>query len=260
MRKMIHLASDWNNEQIEVLNEYGVNPKKGFTAIQIEYNLYNRLEKYFKRWKISGIPYPEFTKEELKQSQLSAKSGSHEHGYPMPDMDFGYRKLTYDLSNYCPNCGIGFEQKDTFRLKSIPPEGKKRIFSLGWVFDELFVDRNLYEEVFKSLNIKCREVLQHKKDIPFENTVQLVLAETNEKLDIPENIVETCSTCGRTKYQPMPQDFYPMYKDIIAPIFKSKDYFGSGASAYKRIFVTKELRDKLIALKIEKENWYFPTK
>lgn len=229
MRKMIHFASDWNNEQIKVLKEFGVNPKEGFTTIQIEINLYKKLESYFKKWKISGVPYPEFTKDELKQSLLSAKSGSYENGYPMPDMDFGYLSLTYDLTNYCSNCGIGLKQKDAFRIKNVPPQGKKRIFSLGWVFDELFVDKQLYEEVFKPLGIKSREVLLYKKETAFENTVQLVLGETSENLEISENPIEKCSRCGRVKYQPMPQGFYPKYKNVIAPIFKSSDYFGSGA-------------------------------
>jgi len=260
MKKMIHFASDWNEGQKEVLNKYGITPKEGFSAIQIDYDLYLKLELYFKNWDISGIPYPEFTKEELKKSLLSAKNGGHEFGYPMPAMNFGYKNLTYDLTNYCHSCGIGLKQKDAFRLKNVPPEGKKRIFSIGWVFDELFVDKKLYEEVFKPLDIQCREVLQFKKDIPFENTVQLILQETEEQLDLPDNPIEKCTTCGRTKYQPMPQDFYPMYKNVIAPIFKSSDYFGSGASAYKRIFITKELRETIIKLKVEKEDWYFPTK
>lgn len=259
MKKMIHLASDWNDGQIKVLNEFGVFPKEGFSAIQIEYNLYLKLESHFKNWDISGIPYPEFSKQELKNSTLSAKKTTATHGYPMPDMDFGYLDLTYDLTNYCSNCGIGLKQKDAFRVKNVPPQGKKRMFSLGWVFDELFVDRQLYDDVFKPLGIKSREVLVYKKEIPIENTVQLVLEETSEKLDIFDNPVEKCSSCGRVKYQPMPQSFYPKYNDIIAPIFKSADYFGSGASAYKRIFITKELREKLVNLKIEREDWYVPT-
>lgn len=256
-----HVALDWNDSQIEKMNEFGIYPIKGHTAVQIEEETYFKVKDYIYEWSGSGgIRYPEFAEKERKESLLSLKSGGHEHGYPMPDMDFGYRELTYDLRDYCSSCGIGLKQKDAFRLKNVPPAGKKQIFSLGWIYDELFVERKIYNEIFEPLGIKCREVLKYKKDTVFEDTVQLVLEETQEKLHLVDYPTESCSACGRTKYQPMPQGFYPMYKAIIAPIFKSYDYFGSGASATKKIFITKELREKLIALKIEKSAWYIPTK
>ncbi|WP_202704479.1 hypothetical protein [Flavobacterium sp. UGB4466] len=256
-----HVALDWNDSQIEKMNEFGVYPVKGYTAVQIDEETYLKVKDYIYEWTGSGgIRYPEFSKAEQKESPLSLKSGGHEHGYPMPDMDFGYKQLTYDLSDYCPNCGVGLKQKDAFRVKSVPPEGKKQIFSLGWIYDELFVERKIYNEVFEPLGINCREVLKYKKENPFEETVQLVLEQTQEKLNLVDYPTETCHVCGKTKYQPMPQGFYPLYKNIIAPIFKSCDYFGSGASATNKIFITKELREKLIELKIEKSAWYIPTK
>lgn len=260
MKIMYHLATDWTASKIELVNEkFGLNPKLGFTSIQIEEKIYLELLPYLEKWGTSGVKYPEFSIKELEESPLSAKSGHHTHGYPMPDMDFGYLNLTYDLNNYCETCGIGKKQKDAFRLKNVPPKGKKRIFGVGWVFDELFVERNLYNEIFKPLGIKSREVLKFKKDTPFEDRVQLVLPRTEEKLEIKDNPIEKCDDCGRWKYQPMPQGFYPKYSNIIAPIFKSKDYFGSGAEARNLIFVVKELREKLIEMKIEKPKWYFPT-
>lgn len=261
MKIMYHVAHDWNNEHIKIMNSFGLFPEKGFTSIQVNEEDYFKIKDYLIKWfGNGGISYPDFTKQERKEALLSVKSTPSPHGYPMPDMDFGYRELTYDLSNYCDTCGIGFKQKDAFRIKSVPPSGKKQIFSLGWVFDELFVEKKIYDEIFKPLGIKSREVLKYKKETPFEDTVQLMLPEADEKLDLEGYPTETCAKCGRTKYQAMPQGFYPMYEDIIAPIFKSYEYFGSGASAFKRIFVTKELRDKLVDLKIDKLEWYIPTK
>jgi len=261
MKIMYHVAHNWNDEQIKMMNSFDVFPKKGFTAVQIEEEAYKKLENYLiKSFGSGGIRYPEFTKDELKKSVLSAKNGHHINGYPMPDIDGGYKELTYDLTNYCPTCGIGLEQKSAFRLKNVPPTGKKQIFALNWVFDELFVEKMVYDTVFKPLGLSFREVLKYKKDLPFENTVQLIIPETQEKLNLKDYPIEVCSSCGKIKYLAMPQGFYPMYKNIISPIFKSHEYFGSGASAFKRIFLTKDLRDKLIKLKIEKENWYIPTK
>ena len=94
---------------------------------------------------------------------MSAKIGSNTHGYPMPDIDFTYLYLTYNLDKYCSSCGIGLKQKGAFRLKNIPKKGVKKIFRLGWVNDELFVEKSLYEKVFKPLKIAYKEVLVHKK-------------------------------------------------------------------------------------------------
>lgn len=261
MRIMYHVVNDWNDAQIKIMNEFGVYPTKGYNAIQIEKEIYLKIKNYINDWTGSeGVCYPEFTKKEISESLLSVKSGRHENGYPMPDLDGGYKELTYDLTDYCPNCGMGFKQKDAFRLKNVPPIGKKQIFGLGWVFDELFIEKSVYEEIFKPLGVKSREVLKYKQDIPFENTVQLVLDETQEKLNLEGYPTENCSVCKRYKYLAMPQGFYPMHKNIIAPIFKSSEYFGSGALAFKKIFVSKELREKLIAKKIDKDYWYIPAK
>ncbi|MGS2765219.1 hypothetical protein [Sinomicrobium sp. M5D2P9] len=260
MKIMYHLALDWTDERIRVMNSFNLYPKKGFTAIQIEEDKYLKLKSHLKKWGDIGVRYPEFTNKELKESLVSAKINAHTHGYPMPDMDFGYLDLTYDLSDYCEICGIGKKQKDAFRLKNIPKKGKKKLFSIGWVFDEYFVERELYNEVFRPLGIKSREVLKYTEDIPFEDTVQLVLEETEELLNLEDNPIERCGKCGRWKYQPMPQGFYPKYKNIIAPMFKSKDYFGTGTEARKRIFVSQELREILIEKKIDSPKWYTPTK
>jgi len=254
------ITGNWEKNQSKVLEKYGFRVE-GFDVLEIEENdIYFELEPYFKKWDVSDIRYPEFTKKEIKDSLLSVKNGSHNHGYPMPDDDSGYLDLTYDLTNYCEECGIGLKQKDSFRIKNIPKEGKKRMFQLNWVYDEIFVDTQLFDEVFKPLGIKSRKVLRYKKDIPFENVVQLVIPETEESLKLEGYPIEEYGQCNKKKYQPMPIGFYPSYSNIIAPIFKSKEYFGSGASAFKRIFITRELRDKLIELKIEKLNWYIPTK
>lgn len=253
------ITGNWDKGQSKILAKYGFKVE-GFDVLEIEENeTYFELSSYFKKWDILDIRYPEFTKKEIKDSLLSAKNGSHNHGYPMPDDDFEYLNLTYDLTDYCESCGTGLKQKDSFRIKNTPKEGKKRMFQLIWINDEVFVDISLFNEVFKPLGIKSKKVLKFKKEIPFENVVQLVIPETEENLNLSEDSIEKCTKCNRHKYQAMPQSFYPSYINVIAPIFKSKEYFGSGTSAFKRIFVTKELRDKLIELKIEKINWYIPT-
>lgn len=261
MKIVYHTAHDWKDEHVKIMNSYGLYPKLGFSSIQIEEEKYKQVEKYLLKWfGNGGIAYSDFTNLERNDAEISVKVTGHTFGYPMPNLDFGYRLLTYDLSLYCESCGVGLKQKDSFRLKNVPKEGKKEFFGIGWVFDEYFVQRKIYDEVFKPLEIDCREVLSYKKDQPFESTVQLIIPESTEELNYNSFSFEECNKCGRIKYQAMPLDFYPKPNEIIAPIFKSYEYFGSGSSAFKRIFVTKDLRDKLIKLKVDNLNWYIPTR
>lgn len=261
MKIMYHVALNWDDNKIKIMKSYGVYPKEGYSAVQIEDEVYDKVKKYILKWKGSeGIRYPSFSNEEIQESLLSARCGGYEHGYPMPDMDFGYRKATYNLDNYCDLCGTGLKQNNSFYLKSIPKSTKKKIFTTGWVFDELFVDKQLYNDIFKPLDIQSREVLKYKDNTPFVDIVQLILHENETNLDLSEYSYEKCPKCSKKKYQPMSVDFYPTYKNFNTPIFKSKEYFGSGASAFKRIFISKDLRDQLFNLKLEKFEWYVPTK
>ncbi len=254
-----HIGGDWSTDQINLLKGYGIYLKEGISTFEIEEgSVYTELQPFFKNWGVLDVIYAEFTKKEKKDALLSIKNGRHEYGYPMPNLNFDYKKLTYNLQDYCEICGVGLKQKDAFRIKSIPLGGKKPIFGLIWIYDELFVERKIYDEIFLPIGIKYRDVYQYKNNIPFSEIVQLIIPETEENLNLENFNKEICSECGRIKYEAMPLNFYPIYKDNIAPIFKSYEYFGSGSNAFKRIFFEKGLRDRLIELKIEKLDWYIP--
>jgi hypothetical protein len=85
MKIMYHIAQNWTDDKIQIMNQYGLSPKKGYTSFQLEEKEFFDLKKVLNEWGVSGVKYPLFTKKELKESLLSAKNGSHEHGYPMPD-------------------------------------------------------------------------------------------------------------------------------------------------------------------------------
>lgn len=254
------ISGSWERKHTKILSKYGFEVN-GFDTLDIEENeTYFELKPYFEKWSVLDIRYPEFTNKEVKDSILSVKNGSHLNGYPMPDNDNGYLDLTYDLSNYCSCCGTGLKQKDSFRIKSEPKLGKKRIYQLTWINDELFVEKELYNDIFKPLGIRYKDVLLYKKETILENTVQLVIPEATEDLNLKGYPTEKCDICNVLKYSPMPIGFYPTYEDESLQIFKTKEYFGSGASAFKKIYIAQELREKLIDLKIEKRPWYIPAK
>jgi hypothetical protein len=185
----------------------------------------------------------EFSEDELETSDLLKMNPGWMSGYPMPDMEFGYRQMTYDLTDHCHDCGIGFVQKAPFRMRGEPKWGKYHVLMLNWVFDEFFVRPEVWEQVFRKYGVPCMPVLKHRTGQPLETVVQLkidIFATAPLKLgDAP---YETCPTCHRTKFLPHRRGFFPAFTARqTADMFKTREYFGSGASAHHEIIVSSRL-------------------
>ena len=115
-----------------------------------------------------------FSKQEIDEARWLTMVPDWHHGYPQPDeLDFGYRRATYDLTNYCERCGVGLRQKAPFQMKGEPKWGKRGILQLNWVFDEYFVTPEVWASVFRLHGIECRPVLNTKGD-ELKTVVQLV--------------------------------------------------------------------------------------
>lgn len=167
--------------------------------------------------------------------------GAWAHGYPMPDLDFGYLEATYDLSDYCEKCGIGARQVAPFRMKREPKWGKKHIMSLEWVYDELFVPPEVWEHTFRPFGIGCRPVLHHRSGNQLETVVQLdITATAASALKMPaDQATEFCATCGRTKYQPIQRGPFPGFDtEPTDAMLKTQEWFGSGAEARHPVVVS----------------------
>jgi len=182
----------------------------------------------------------EFTEDELEKSHLLMMRPGWISGYPMSDMDFGYRQMTYDLTDYCSRCGIGFKQKSPFRMRGEPQWGKRHVLMLNWVFDEFFVRPEVWERVFRKYGVQCMPVLKHKAGQPLETVVQLNIdTYATAPLKMGDAPRETCPTCHRTKFLPHRRGYVPSFTaKQNADIFKTQEYFGSGASAHHEIIVS----------------------
>jgi hypothetical protein len=201
------------------------------------------------RWDISeGAVRTEFTRKEIDAARWLQISAWH-HGYPQPNEDvFGYREATYDLTTYCGRCGIGMEQKAPFQVKGEPKWGKKGIMQLVWVYDELFVSPDVWNNVFKMHGVECRSVL-NTKSVELKTVVQLVVEESvaivTDDLTAEQ---EACSECGRTKYLPISRGFFPpLAREASEAMVKTKEYFGSGASAHKGLLISQGIARALSA-------------
>lgn len=210
---------------------------------------WSKLRLLFERWKVSDSLTTEFTKNEIEAATLLGLDPDWHHGYPQPDENFGYLRATYDLTEWCDACGIGLKQKAPFQMKGEPKWGRRGILQLNWVFDEYFVTPEVWSTVFKPRGIACR-VVTNTKGAELKTVVQLVVEETIGI--VTEGLTpERCTKCGRVKYRPVTRGFFPaLATEPTAAILKTKEYFGSGAAAHRRVLVSQELRRALVAAKV----------
>jgi hypothetical protein len=91
------------------------------------------------------------------------------------------------------------------------------------------------------------------KGVELKTVVQVVAAEEVGIVSdgLPREEV-VCSKCARTKYLPVTRGPFPTLTDKpSSSMVKTKEYFGSGASAHKRILVSQALGRTLAAVKAQ---------
>lgn len=261
MKIIYRVYGDWKKSDVAFLASKNINVKIGFDRFDIEEGpLYENLKSFIQDKTDGNISYGTiYDNKEINNASLLVYNATGADGYPQPEDDFGYIGTTYKKEWYCTVCGTGLIQQSPFRLKKAPKWGNKKMFELNWVFDEIFVRKDVYEEIFAPIGIKSYPVLLYKKETEIEDTVQLIITEVETPLDLENQPFEICPVCNTKKYHPQIKGFFPPFKGAVPalPIFKSKEYFGSGASAHNKIFMTQELRQKMLKHKIKSQ--FMPT-
>ena len=131
MKKIIQIFANWSANQVEILRQYGIVTEEGCNSIFIEEEkLSENVYSLLKEWRVMLAKGVEFSKKEILQSEYCIIDRCNSFGYPKPDGDFGYRELTYLMTNYCETCGISKTQKDAFRISKI---SKAKLWSLEWI-------------------------------------------------------------------------------------------------------------------------------
>jgi hypothetical protein len=155
-------------------------------------------------------------------------------GYPMPDNNFGYLEGTYDSSKGCKICGIGKVQKESFRIARKPNLEKKSMFQLNWVFGEYFIRKDLWQSIFEPLKIGFIPVIHHKSGSTIDDIVQIKVDCVAKVVSNSEELKkETCAKCLSVKYN-MQTTLPQLHNSIDAPIFKSEEWWGSGAECLRQ--------------------------
>ena len=216
-----------------------------------EHPNWNEVRSLLLQWDVSeGFVRTEFTNREIAAARW-LELGAWHHGYPQPkEEEFGYLAATYDLSDYCPDCGTGKKQNAPFQMKGEPRWGRRGILQLNWVFDEYFVTPAVWSSVFEPHGIGCRPVL-NRKLAELKTVVQLVVEEQAE-IKVAGLPSQTCGRCGRVKYLPHTRGFFPpLVNEPEAAMAKTSAVFGDGASAHHAVLVSQNIARALSARKVK---------
>ena len=197
--------------------------------------------------------WTEFSKAELSDARFLSVSSCWTSGYPEPSNEtqpvpgtrfLSYFSDAYRLESYCSTCLTGAAQMNPFRIRHAPKWGSHSLLKLNWIFDELFVKKELWRDVFRPLGVACRPVLRHKDGTVMDAIVQLLISDVVE-LSIGERSYKLCSDCGRKTYAPICRGYFPSPLEPVQVLAKSAQYFGVGAHPFKAILVSRELYEYL---------------
>ena len=257
MKIFRQITSNWDENQVEILRQHHIKVEMGINRFNIyDLGLYTELKPLFIKW---GVLFDflstDFSKKEVSSAEYVIINRWNDYGYPMPDNDGSYLYYTYETKDMCRTCGVGKVQKDDFRVRKT---SKHPIWGVGWIYDEFFVRVDLYEKIFKPLGIACRPLRKYKDGSVIESFVQLVLPVIDEPLELSYYESLTCPECGETKYDAMTCGYYPLQEHPLPFIYKSKEFFGSGFSANRKIFVSAYLRDLMIEKGMMKHQNFVP--
>jgi hypothetical protein len=241
--KIIHnIVLSVTEQEKQEFRKVGIELELGFTAFQIQEDdvRWPAVNLLVDKFSAVDTARTVFSSSECKQAKYLGMLPSWHYGYPMPDDDFGYLQ-GFDLREYCARCGIGLKQLTPFRMKKAPPWGNRSIVQLNWVFDEFFVKPETWTNVFKAFGIECLPVILHRDGTVLGSILQLKMERVIE-LDMGDSPYEQCASCGRKKYLPITRGFWPqpLITDQSA-LFKSSQYFGSGANAFRLVIAAANL-------------------
>jgi hypothetical protein len=246
MRIIHNISLSANEHKRGEFLKAGVALSHGFSTFKIDEAdpRWNDIKALSAKYRACDIAATKFTASELDDAEFLSVEPTWHHGYPMPDDDRGFLSATFDLTNYCENCGIGKKQAAPFRVKKLPVWGNKGILQLNWIFDEYFVKPEVWSDIFNHFGVENRPVVLHKTEEVASSVVQLDNQEL-ANLNLDGFPYEQCSYCARTKYLPVTRGFFPRPVKATTHLFRSREYFGSGANAFQMVVISNLLYKKI---------------
>lgn len=243
--KIVHRVSLSTTDTIrQELAALGIHIGDGFATFVVDeaHPRWAQIEAFIARYRALDMVSTKATAKELAAADWVVMEPTWHGGYPQPEDE--YMECTYDLSDYCRVCGVGGVQCAPFRMRGEPKWGNRSILQLHWVYDEFFARRDVWESVLLPLGITSRPVIHHKSGATLHTIVQCDFGTiADSSLELGEHPYDHCPLCGRRKFLPFTRGCFPRFQSPPAgpPVVKSREYFGSGASAFREIAVSHEM-------------------
>jgi len=248
MKVTHNVALSVSETEKSAFSAVGVELDDGFSNFKIDESDHRwpEVKLLIERFQASDVPTTRFSKKEIAEAKHFKVMANNHQGYPEPSDDFGYLETTYDTSDYCEQCGCGLKQKAPFQLGARPKLGKRHFFSLNWVFDELFVLKDVGSKILKEFDINLTPAIDAKSGRELDSVAQIEIPKIDLSLDVSGFKAETCARCGRQKYEPISKGYIPPLEGKTSlHLFKPEPYFGSGANAHRPIIMSAALHKKI---------------
>src|SRR5262249_46063406 len=121
--KIIHnISLNFGAQERKLFSEAGVIVDEGLSTFRIAEDdpRWARIHPLVGHFRALDVSWTRFAAAELNIAAFIALVPTWHHGYPQPDWDFEYQRVTYDDSKLCEACGTGLRQVAPFRF-SRPP-------------------------------------------------------------------------------------------------------------------------------------------
>jgi len=119
--QVIHRVTISTTPQIrKELAALGLAVGEGFVTFEVDESnpAWSEISTWISRSGAVDVVSTKFTTTEMNAASWFALAPTWHCGYPQPEDE--YLEVTYDLSAYCPSCGIGAVQRAPFRMKGEP--------------------------------------------------------------------------------------------------------------------------------------------
>ena len=245
--KIVHrITKNLDVKTRDQLRRIGIEVELGLVTFEIDesHPSWPELKALLAEWVSVDMVSTKFTEAERREAAYLTMEPAWHYGYPQPANDFGYLAASYDLTDYCAECGMGYRQVAPFRMKGEPKWGTRHILQMNWLFDEYFVRPGVWTSVFAPFGVGCKPVVHHRTGQELETVVQLDVATTAAfPLRLTGKYASAaCPRCGRTKYLPVTRGRFPSFTGTPTDhMQKTQEAFGDGASAWNAIVVSSDL-------------------
>lgn len=255
MKSFYYIGKKWSESDLFFFKSRGIIVEDDYWAT-IPSNLislFNEVKTYLgPRWNSCLRAFKcLYTKDEILSSKYCVLLTNFGCGYP--------NEKPIDKTNVvhlCPQCHY---DRDLVHNIFVSKVSSRKLWGFSaWNYDTLFASRDLYSDIFLPLGIKCKPVVSPSGKV-FDNVVQLDIPVIEEDLDLPLQEYTICPQCGKKKYLSRNRyPFHPIHSTPLPNIYLSKEKYGEGWEASRKIFISTELATKLIENKALKYEWLIP--